>query len=160
MHNLHLLHIHTETIEDACEEAEGYVSDWHSGTDGVVCGAISQTGETYSTGEGRYNPQAYTLESLQELIQRWVTPKPAYEQAFRAAAIAVLSNRPVADNQLWYDAQTFCERHYELSGVRPEEFDPWKHSFRDSEFDSFGVTHVEKGCESLPQFLVFVDMYS
>ena len=161
MHNLHLVHLRAETFEDAISEVSGFVCDWHSGTDGVVCGAISILGETYSTGKGKYNPKDYTLLTLKQLVQAWVTPSHKYEQAFRDVAIAFLNNSEFDKSMPWFYAQAFCEYQYELAGIKPEDFDPWKHTFRDSEYDSEGVTNLEQeDCEDLPEFLVFVDMYS
>jgi hypothetical protein len=177
VHNLHLVVVNADSHEDACDtvrtlvEGFGTENNWF-----VVSGAISKdTGEIYSTEEGRFDPAEIlleennsvkfikdktetALENLESLYQSFKKDSTQDKDKldFQDTLNKLMKDEPM-DSFKVYLLKEFIEHKY-AQIVSPDDSSVWDGYYFSHEYDRCGLTnHTEHG-ENL--YCVFVDMHS
>ena len=178
MHNLHIIITNSDNIEDACIKAEAKIEDWGGENNWrTACGAVSDKGDVYSTGEGRYCPERMldtdensvdfiadetattqsqrNLVALQKILNGW-TQEEGYDTAkLKQISDDMFAGNPVDGSDMYqlkeYIVFKFNQRLCKGS--------IWENDFREWELDECGVTRIIDN-EDEQLFAVFIDMHS
>lgn len=170
MHNLHYVIVEAGSGQEACETAISAIEHWGDENNWrVACGAVSATGEVYSSGEGRWDdPESLNLDNILETSKRWISVSDNHHaKTFQKVVEAVNLGKPVETID-WYIVKKYAEfksdQGWALEGnkITPDQFDPFKHEFRAWNFAECGVTH-NSDLSKVPtenQWCVLIDMHS
>lgn len=177
MHYLHLVLVNAESPEDACDVAEQSIPPNNTYDYFAVCGAVSKdTGEIYSTGEGRFCPkeyleetnsinyindagdkQAVILDKLESILDRWKQRVDSEENIVRMKeGFEKLMNGEKVESFNLYLLKDFVEYHYEVVCDGSTPF--WESSFNSFKFCESGITKLYSSTSNL--YCVFVDFHS
>jgi hypothetical protein len=169
--------VNSDSPEAACEDALGLIEHW--GTDNnwrVACGSISKdTGEIYSTGEGRYDPkdiinsdensmhfiksnkkskQEKVLEDLRSMVDNWISDEGYDTEKLKNMFNKVVSNERV-DGFEYYELEKYISHKRSKAEANLED---WLPSYNNFKYDEAGVTDLTQHNEDI--YCVFIDMHS
>lgn len=171
MHNLHFVVTRAEDALSACEKVESALESWGDENNWrSICGCVSADDEVFRTGEGRWEPpDDMTVAGINEQVSRaLVSFTGPFGMDCASPAIKAmkkfLGGVELSPTE-WYEIKAFARfkqaGSYTIEEIAGEPYDILKHTFRDWDFDEFGVTHVDMdGDGDVKRFVVFVDMHS
>ena len=161
MHNLHYLIVEAETGKDACNDALQETWEWGNENNWRCAGgAISEDGEVYLTGEGRWQPnEGDTVESIeQEII------KEAKDNSTVSDEVKALATK-LADGKLSDTLDMYVLRKHLVELEASAWFNKSKArtfkdgmAYRNWELDEYGATNMYNGDGKL--WVVYLDMHS
>ena len=178
MHNLHLARIRADDGQSACERVECIIEEW--GTENnwrVACGAVSEDGEVWDTGCGRFRPSTEELTTIEDInkLLSVIVNKPPYDSEECFKKIKRMSTEKLTantedrlsegDNNEWsilYGAMSYidwllCTRHLRGNPVNvlEDEVFEWR-------LDTMGLTDLERSSKNqdATKWIVFIDMHS
>lgn len=152
MHVLHLLKVSGESPADAMTNADAITSDWGDEdnwrTFFVAYDAAGRA--TWASGEKGDLDLSGLIKELREDI---------------AEKLALTGESDGSEFGDWKAGRDLQARGDAKTAVRragsPDAFDPWEHSYRDWQIDTFGVTHLHDEARPGEQlYLVVVDMHT
>lgn len=155
-HNLHYLVVKADNHTDAQNEAQNHLYDFGNENNWFeICGSVDKNGNIEVTGEGRWGEDCLKLDTIYENICSNIgSIKPEDRERFSRVILDPDCN--ISD--LW-QLKKFVEDLYCISRAPcVETFDIWTNSFRDYEFDEFGITNLEYTQGN--SYIVAIDMHS
>jgi hypothetical protein len=177
MHYLHLVLVNAESLEEACSVAEESIPQNHTYDYFSVCGSVSKdTGEIYSTGEGRFCPKEYleeansvnylkdagdkkavVLEKLESMLPNWKKRQDHKEniEKIKETFNKIMDGEKVESFNL-YLLKDFAEYHYQVACDNGSDF--WESSFNSFNFNENGISKLYSSTSDL--YCVFVDFHS
>jgi hypothetical protein len=177
MHYLHLVIVNADSPEDACSVAEESIPQNNTYDYFSICGAVSKdTGDIYSTGEGRFCPNEYFEESnsinyikdagdkravilstLEQKLKEWKVRQDSEDnikKIKKAFNNMLLGNK--VDSFDAYLLKDFVNHHYQAICDTSGDF--WESNFNSFKFDECGVTKLYSDTSDL--YCVFVDFHN
>lgn len=152
MHVLHLLKVSGESADDALANADSITSEWGDADNWrTFFVAFDAKGHaTWETGEEGNLDLANVVKDLREDI---------------AEKLALTGQSDGTEFGDWVAGRDLQARGDAKTTLRDcgtlEAFDPWAHSYRSWQIDTFGVTHLHDEARPGEQlYLVVVDMHT
>jgi hypothetical protein len=168
MHNIHFLIVSSDSPQEACNYAEGYIEDWGNENNWrTIVGCVSEDNEVHTNKSAlsdRYldtlSDEYNTIEKINELINTRI--KPNIETDKR---MSMVMNKAMKTGSDWaeieYYAQDKREELYTLDMTKGKKFDVFKHAFREYQYDYFGNTIIDEDrANGEKMYVVLVDMHS
>jgi hypothetical protein len=178
MHYLHLVLVNADSLEEACSVAEESIPQNNTYDYFSVCGAVSKdTGEIYSTGEGRFCPKerlepepnslnyirdagdkrAIILDKLEDMFKSWKQREDSEEniERMKDGFNKLMKGKKVESFNL-YLLKDFVEFNYQV--VCDESSSLWESNFYSFNFNECGITKLYSSTSNL--YCVFVDFHS
>ena len=156
--------LNAPTGQEACQRAASIISEW--GTENnwrEICGAVSESNSVYSTGEGRYQPEAnMTIDECNNIFKAWFADEGYGKKAadkFRAGETDIYT---WDEHELW-SLKELAEYLCQTKGWGGSAIgiDVLRQNFYYYQFDHEGVTHMDDYIhEGGERWVVFVDMHS
>jgi hypothetical protein len=179
MHYLHLVLVNADSLEEACSVAEESIPQNSTYDYYEICGSVSKdTGEIYSTGEGRFCPKerldeesnslnfikdagdkkAVILNRMEEMLVSWKKREDSEENITKMKeAFNKLIKGGEAKSFDLYLLKDFVAHHYEVVCDK-ESSSLWESSFNSFKFSDCGITKLYSSTSNL--YCVFVDFHS
>ena len=146
MHNCHYYVVEAISGADACEHVESTLADWGNEDNWrVMCGAVSEYNEVYSTGNGRYCPEdgcsgpALTIEAMNAEIVESLKPELSPSVAAKLAEIAA-GKVIFEDGYELLAVQDYIENLYALNSTNHGSYHMLYDSWKGYHYDKFGVS--------------------
>jgi hypothetical protein len=178
MHYLHLVIVNADSPEDACSVAEELIPQNNTYDYLCICGAVSKdTGEIYSTGEGRFCPKeslgeeanslnyirdagdrrAVILSNLEQKLKEWKVREDSEDNLEKIKkAFKRLTLGEKVESFDVYLLKDFVNHHYQA--ICDTSYDFWESNFNSFKFDECGVTKLYTSTSDL--YCVFVDFHN
>ena len=159
MHHLHLMTVRAESHDEACSIVESLICEWGDENNWrTICGSVCEDDTSYDCGDGRWTPSEYKLKDIEKMVKEWVTTFDNEEEAL-AIMTTVLAGGEPENMWDWYKLKKYAEDRYE-SSRQGDDFDLWKVSYYDYQFDHCGITPQLDEDDEGKRYIVFIDMHS
>lgn len=164
MHNLHLVVTNADSSKDACSDVESYIEDF--GTENnwrTIEGCISEDNEVYIADENNRNSwiTEEDFNTIDKLNKKVLEDKKNlfYQPEVPEILKRIANGKTVESTDAW-KAKEYLKAYYDALPV-DDKFDILQDSYREYQYDEFGVTHTGyKKMDEQKTYVVFVNMHS